>query len=365
MPVTAGGVAPHPVIDVDGHTFEPDELWERYLPRQFHDSRPRLVRDDRGTTRYLLEGRIIPPGTGRGAWVPEGMRESSVHREGAVDPALRLADMDTEGIDIAVLYGVVSLGFYAMQDRELAGAVCRAYNNWLADYCACDPTRLKGTPALPLAWIDDACTEAERCVRDLGFVSITTPCAVADRNADHPDNFPLYELAQDLDVPIGFHAGGGRFAYNKFVDSYAQLHALEFPFNIMFAMTTIVCGGVLERFPQLRVALLEAGCGWAPYFVERLDEHWEHRPDEMPHITKAPSEYLAEGRLFVSTEGERGLGYACDALGGECIVWASDYPHWDSDFPNGVTNVLAHDELDADQKRAVLCDNAKRLFGWS
>src|SRR5690606_11901965 len=154
---------------------------------------------------------------------------------GAVHPQLRLAGMDTEGIDGAALCGGVSAGFYAMQDRDLANAGCRAYNDWLGDYCAADPARLKGTPALPLRWIDDACVEAERVVRDLGFVSLTTPCAVGDRNADHPDNFPLYELAQDLDVPIGFHAGGGRFAYGKFVDSYAQLHALEFPFNIMFA----------------------------------------------------------------------------------------------------------------------------------
>jgi uncharacterized protein len=363
--VTAGGVTDHPVIDVDGHTFEPDELWERYLPSRFHDQRPRLVRDERGTTRYLLEGRIIPPGTGRGAWAPEGMRESAVHREGAVDPALRIVDMDEEGIDIAVLYGVVSLGFYAVADRQLANAVCRAYNDWLADYCSHAPHRLKGTPALPLAWIDDACSEAERCVRDLGFVSITTPCAVGERNADHPDNFPLYELAEELDVPIGFHAGGGRFAYGKFVDSYAQLHALEFPFNVMFAMTTVVCGGVLERFPRLRVALLEAGAGWAPYYVERLDEHWEHRPDEMPAIAKAPSAYLAEGRVFVSTEGEQGLHHVCEELGDHCVVWASDYPHWDSDFPNGVRNVMCHPRLDRDQKRAVLCDNAQRLFGWA
>jgi uncharacterized protein len=355
----------HAVIDVDGHTFEPDELWEQYLPARFHDRRPRLVRDDRGTTRYLLEGRMIPPGTGRGAWVPEGMRESAVHREGAVDPKLRLEDMDVEGIDIAVLYGVVSLGFYAMTDRELCVAVCRAYNDWLADYCAADPSRLKGTPALPLAWIDDACAEAERCVRDLGFVSITAPCAVGERNADDPANFPLYELAESLDVPIGFHAGGGRFAYKNFVDSYAQLHALEFPFNIMFAMTTVVCGGVLERFKSLRVALLEAGVGWAPYYVERLDEHYEHRPDEMPNIVKPPSEYVAEGRLFISTEGEAGLPHVFSTLGTDLTVWASDYPHWDSDFPNGVDNVLSRDDLTNDQKRALFETNAKRLYGWA
>ena len=353
------------VIDVDGHTFEPDDLWERYLPRSLHDRRPRLVRDDRGTTRYQLEGRMIPPGTGRGAWVPEGMRESSVHREGAVDPLLRLDDMDTEGIDIAVLYGVVSLGFYAMDDRELCNAVCRAYNDWLADYCAADPARLKGTPSLPLKWIDDACAEAERTVRDLGFVSITVPCAVGERNADDPENSALYELAQELDVPVGFHAGGGRFAHKNFVDAYAQLHALEFPFNIMFAMTTVLCGGVLERFPRLRVALLEAGVGWAPYFLERLDEHYEHRSHEFPNITKAPSAYFAEGRMFVSTEGEDHLPFAIDALGDSSIVWASDYPHWDSSFPRSVTKVTERRDLTAEQLRTLFETNPKRLYGWS
>lgn len=355
----------HRVIDVDGHVFEPDDLWERYLPASLHDRRPRLVLDERGTTRYLLEGKVIPPGTGRGAWVPEGMREASVHREGAVDPRLRLEDMDLEGIDVAVLYGVVSLGFYAMEDRELSIACCRAYNDWLADYCATDPDRLKGTPALPLRWIDDACAEAERAVRELGFVSITAPCAVGERNADDPANDPLYALAQDLDVPVGFHAGGGRFAYKNFVDSYAQLHALEFPFNIMFALTTVVCGGVLERFPRLRVALLEAGVGWAPYHLERLDEHYEHRPHEFPHITKAPSEYVAEGRVYISTEGEDHLPYALSVLPADTVVWASDYPHWDSSFPRSVTKVRDRTDLTDAQKRSLFDTTPRRLYGWA
>ena len=68
------------VIDADGHVFEPDSLWERYLEARFRDRRPRLVRDERGTTRYLLDGLTIPPGTGRGAWAPEGIMEASLHR---------------------------------------------------------------------------------------------------------------------------------------------------------------------------------------------------------------------------------------------------------------------------------------------
>src|SRR6188508_637569 len=113
------------VVDVDGHVFEPDSLWEEFLPPELMDRRPRIVRDDRGTTRYEIEGNAIPPGSGVGAWVPEGIVEGSVHRDGAFDPKLRLVDMDEEGIDVAVLYGTVSLGFFAIRDRDLAVGCCR------------------------------------------------------------------------------------------------------------------------------------------------------------------------------------------------------------------------------------------------
>jgi predicted TIM-barrel fold metal-dependent hydrolase len=354
----------HQVIDVDGHVFEPDELWVEYLPARFHEQRPRLVRDDRGTTRYLLEGHLIPPGTGTGAWVPEGIQEASAQRDGAIDPRARLADMDSEGIDIAVLYGAASLGFYALTDQELTVACCRAYNDWLHDYCSADPARLKGTPTLPLGSIDDACAEARRAVTDLGFVSLTLPCAVGRRNLDDPALAPLYALAEELDVPLGFHAGGARLAHARFVDSYAQLHAFEFPANIMLAVTTIVCGGALARHPRLRVAMLEAGVGWAPYYFERLDEHYEHRAHEMPGIDRPPSTFLEDGRLVISTEGEDGLAHALHALGPQSVVWASDYPHWDAQFPGSVQKVLDRPEITEGERRAVFETNPRRLYGW-
>jgi predicted TIM-barrel fold metal-dependent hydrolase len=353
------------VVDVDGHVFEPDDLWERYLPPEFHERRPRLVLDDRGTTRYAIDGYLIPPGVGVGAWAPEGIREASVHRDGAIDPHRRLRDMDTEGIDVAVLYGTASLGFWGIGDRDLARVSCRAYDDWLAGYCAADPARLKGTPALPLGSLDDALAEARRAVTELGFVSLTVPCCVGDRNLDDPAFDPLWRLATELDVPVGVHAGGPRFAHRRFVDSYAILHALEFPFDIMFAAATLVCGGVLERHEHLRVLLLEAGAGWGPYLFDRLDEHYEKRPQEMPSITKPPSEYLTDGRLVVSCEAEKHLAHALDGLGDHSVVFASDYPHWDAEFPDSVRSISERGDLDAAQKAAVLGGNAARIYGWS
>jgi predicted TIM-barrel fold metal-dependent hydrolase len=353
------------VIDLDGHVFEPDELWEEHLDAEFHDRRPRLVRDDRNTTRYEIEGHLIPPGQGRGAWAPEGIMEASVHYDGATDPKARLRDMDTEGIDVAVLYGTATLGLWAIRDRELAHACCRAMNDWLAAYCATDPERLKGTVALPLGSIDDTVAEARRAVTEHGFVSLTVPCGTFDRNPDDPYYDPLYALAEELDVPVGIHAGGPRFAQPRFVDAYAVLHAIEFPMDVMFAAATIVCGGLLERFPRLRVALLEAGCGWGPYLFERFDEHYEKRVGEMPAITKPPSEYLADGRVVISCEAEHGIPHALSGLGDQCVAYASDYPHWDCEFPDSVRAISERDDLTDDQKAAVLGANAARILGWT
>jgi predicted TIM-barrel fold metal-dependent hydrolase len=352
------------VVDADGHVFEPDELWEEHLDPAFLDRRPRIALDDRGTTRYEFEGRLIPPGTGRGAWVPEGIVEASLTREGGVDPKARLVDMDEEGIDVAVLYATAALGLYSISDVDLSIACCRAFNDWLAAYCAVAPERLKGTPVLPLRSIPDSVDEARRAVSELGFVSITVPCAVFDRNPDDPENDPLYALAEELDVPIGFHAGGPRFCYEKFVDTYATLHALEFAFDVMFAASTVVCGGVLERFPKMRALFLEAGAAWGPYMFERLDEHWEKRPQEMPKISKAPSEFLADGRIVISCEGEQHLPHAISGMGVHTVVYASDYPHWDAEFPETVRHIADRDDLSDDEKAAVLGGNSARIYGW-
>ena len=352
------------VIDVDGHVWEPDEAWEDHLEPVFLDRRPRIVRDERGTTRYALDGRLLPTGTGRGAWAPEGFREASLHRPGGVDPRARLADMDEDGIHVAVLYGTLALGLWSIRDLDLQVACCRAFNDWLAAYCAVDPARLRAAAALPLASIDDAVAEAERAVRDLGAVSLTLHGAIAGRNLDDPAVFPLYETAEHLDVAIGIHAGGTGLAVDRFVDQYALAHACAFPMDIMLGATTLLCGGVLERFGRLRVALLEAGCGWFPAFLERLDEHYEKRPAEMPGLTQAPSRYVRDGRVVISCEPEEhGIAYAAERLGAGVVVYASDYPHWDAEFPGSVAAVRDRTDLDPATRQAILGGNARRLLG--
>lgn len=349
------------VIDADGHVWEPEWVWEQYLDPAFRDRRPRLVRDNRGTTRYMLEGRLIPPGEGIGEWAPEGIQEATTHRDGGFDPKLRLVDMDTEGIDVAVLYGSFGLALWQAQDRELATALCRAYNDWLTDYCSADPARLKGIPALPLADMDAALAEARRAVVDQGMVALNVLSNTLNRPAHKGHLDPVFALAQELDVPVTFHAGGGGFAESR-LDCYAMSHTIAFPFDIMYGMTCVLCGGVMERFPELRVAFLEAGCGFLPYFLERLDEHFHKRPGEMP-VPRPPSEYVEQGRVWVSCEpDESAIEWVVDRLGAERVIYASDYPHWDAEFPDSVNKIRDRDTLSEAAKSAILGDNAAKLF---
>jgi len=355
---------PSAVIDVDGHVWEPDAVWTEHLDPAFRDRRPRIVRDDRGTTRYLVEGRHVPAGTGRGAWAPEGFQEASLHRPGGVDPVARLADMDVDGIDVAVLYGTLALGLWSVRDLDLQIACCRAFNDWLAGYCRSDPARLRAAATLPLASVDAAVEEAERAVRDLGAVVLCVHGAIAGRNLDDPALFPLYDAAERLDVPLGVHAGGTGLAVDRFVDQYALAHACAFPMDIMLGTTALLGGGVLERFARLRVALLEAGCGWFPAFLERLDEHYEKRPAEMPALHRPPSAFVADGRVVISCEPEEhGIGYAAERLGDGAVVYASDYPHWDAEFPGSVAAIRDRADLAPATRDAILGGNARRLFG--
>ncbi len=121
--------------------------------------------------------------------------------------------------------------------------------------------------------------------------------------------------------------GAGRF------DNYAQVHCLSFPVDQMVAFTALAMGGVLDRFPSLRVAFLESGTGWVPYFVHRMHEHFEKRPELLAEMKTDPRELLARGSVLLQLRAEEPLLETCvEQLGDNWLIYASDYPHWDSDF---------------------------------
>lgn len=210
---------------------------------------------------------------------------------GAADLDQRLADMDAEGIDVQVLFGGLVIGLTSFDDAGFALDFAQAYNDWLLDkVCAHSPERLKGVAVAPAQDVARAVGEIERAA-EKGAVAVTVPPVIGDRNLDDPSLLPLFEAADDLDLAVCVHSApgmnvplpaAGRFA------NYAQVHCLSFPVDQMVALTALAMGGVLDRFPALRVGFMESGIGWVPYFVHRMHEHHEKLSHLLPHLETDP-----------------------------------------------------------------------------
>ncbi|MCC7075692.1 MAG: amidohydrolase family protein [Acidimicrobiia bacterium] len=320
-----------------------------------------------GTAGFVIETRRYPEPDGPGAGCPP---EHSLNPEAARRATTArglLADADLESTGRIVLFPSGALAAPSIRDRVFAKEFADAYNLWLAEFCSEDPHRLHGVAAVGIEHVDDA-IDSMRAARELGMVAAVLPPALATRNLDHPDLDPFYAAAADLDMPITVHGAPGMHLPQIGVDrftNYIQVHMVSFPFDMMAAMTAVVSGGVLDRHPRLRFAFLEAGCGWLPYFVERMGEHFEKRGTWIANgWQRHPREYVESGQVRVSCEPEEALLPAVvDALGDRCVMWASDYPHWDGEFPHAGAHLQERADLDAATKERVARANADEFYG--
>ena len=207
--------------------------------------------------------------------------------------------------------------------------------------------------------------------RELGFPAvIMRPNPVCGRNWHDPAYDPLWAACEEEDVSVGFHEGdpcllpfgvAERFD-GRFEDDFMTRHVARHPHEMMYVTLCLISGGVVERFPGLRVGLLEANCSWVPYWLWRLDEHYELRPTLHKTLPKRPSEYFI-GQCFVSIEpDEETAGPIIDRIAGN-VVFSTDYPHADSAYPQAVNTFAEVDWLSDDAKRAILWDNCARMYG--
>jgi predicted TIM-barrel fold metal-dependent hydrolase len=207
----------------------------------------------------------------------------------------------------------------------------------------------------------------ERCVTELGYVGIVTAQHILNRNLDALSFDPVWATAERLGVPVCVHGGGQApgqvpIAIDRFT-TRLEKHAITHPVGAMLALTSFTVGGVMAHFPNLRVAFLEAGAGWLPFWLERLDEHWDLMPEQAPLLDRPPSEYIAR-RGFVSCEPEeRALPWVLETLDDDLVCFASDYCHWDCAFPNSVKLLVDRDDLSDHAKAAILGANGARLYG--
>jgi predicted TIM-barrel fold metal-dependent hydrolase len=367
------------VVDADGHILEPLDLWARYMEPRFRERAPRIVKDDSGTERLIIDerqpdteqqrgiGRIGALGARQGIVSPDTL-EYAEGKPGGFDPHKRIPDMDADGIDAAFLYPSLGLFNGAIQDPELAAAICRAYNRWLADYCSPYPDRLFGIAMLPMQSVDLAIAEMHFARKELGFRgAFLRPNPYNGRTINHPHFEPFWAAAEELDMAIGFHEGasGGmpQVGADRFQGRGTQ-HIITHPMEMMLACLSVIWLGVCERHPKLRIGFLESGGGWVAGWLDRMDRHFTDKGFNDTGLKTLPSEIFRRNCWISFEPVEGSLRVLADYIGPDKIMWATDYPHPDGFFPGAPDMVRRQIAgLSAETQHQVMAGGALRFYG--
>jgi predicted TIM-barrel fold metal-dependent hydrolase len=360
------------VMDSDLHVVEPRTLWEDYLDPKFR-GRIVTVPGDYGPTRAHVDGKVLPPYADRPerqrAWSFRMKRPGAERLHRGTRPKEALEAMDVEGIDVGILFRTWATQAINIDGLEpaFAAAMSRAWNRWIADFCQESPDRLKGSAIIPLQDIDLAVAEARFAVRDLGVVTLVLPSHLVNNRPIYDRYFdPLWAAAQEMDVAVSFHGNHAVYAEHlakRYLDNLVLSHACGQPVEMMLTLGAVTTGGILSRFPRLRMAFLEGNCSWLPWWLWALDERWEAWGDsELFGQDAKPSELFLR-QCWVSIEPEEALAkHVVAELGDDNFVVSTDWPHDDSRYPHAIDTFLGLPDIAKESKKKVLWDNCARLY---
>ena len=373
-------------VDADGHVLEPPDLWERYLEPQFRDRALRIVHDDDGLEELEIGGRRSTVSTkgmpsllgvmGAPDLMTIALDPSRTYVSeasyGSMDAAERLLLLDAEGLDAAVLYPTLGLLWEAeLDDAELSQAYTRAYNRWICEFCADSNGRLIPTAHLSLTDPGAAADELAHAVSQGARGCFVLPFTHAGRALAHPDHDPVFSAAQDLDVVFAIHPGfepewvkGARFAAVNWTGERLQLmEALRGSDGVRHQFAACFDLGLFERFPRLRLLVLESGGSWVGHYLDRMDAVFGHTPiNAGPSLKEKPSDYFRQ-RCWVSCDpDEHTMAPLIERYGAGRFLWASDYPHADHsvDYLKDLEDLAA--ALPERDRRQFLGDNVRALF---
>jgi len=375
------------VISADDHIdlrFMPPDLWTKRLPTGLRERGPRVVDGDKGPN-WVCDGLTWGPwgaytaAQGSGAmWAIEA---GGVLREGELRPTtaeLRLADLDRDGVDATIMYGPTDP--FIVEDLVLRREVYRGYNDWLLEFQSAAPHRLIGAAQLPLDDPEGATAELGRLAKS-GFKHFNLMAARAEPKIYDDAWEPFWTLAEEVDIPIGFHLvvevrrarpqGDGSEQANPLVSGALRTTTNAPGAQLMDPIAGLILTGTLDRHPGLRLVMAEAGLAWVPHFIQSLDFYCGRvrsgRPIpgvdsnvELPKLK--PSEYFRK-QIWVTFQDDLAGMHMLSYLDEDRVMWASDYPHPASTWPNSqavIERQTGH--LSPATKQKILSDNARKLY---
>lgn len=398
-------------ISADSHIIEPPEAYTRHIDPQFRDRVPQLVHDPVRGDSYVVEGLPgqiavasisacgkrarpvvdeagvqqfffdgLPPPFPDGPFAdgPQGPRNQAMAGmtfadapAGGWQTAARLEAQDRDGVIAEVIYPTMGMVLCNHPDSALQNALFQAYNHWLAEMVAEAPTRLFGIGQTALRTVKEGVEDFRR-IKEMGFVGVMLPGAPDIEGDWYEEQFdPLWEAAQDLDLPVSFHtlASGRNKASGPALLIAKKGKNVNFGQHVLRAnqdaVTDFILGGVFQRFPKLKLVCVEAGAGWAADYVYRIDHFYaQHRfLNKVDDIGAEPSHYFFENVYLTFQDDPVALQLA-GFLNTKRLLWANDYPHSDATWPWSRNLLAQHMKhmSEADRQR-ILHDNVKELYG--
>jgi predicted TIM-barrel fold metal-dependent hydrolase len=373
----------HPLISCDDHldlNMLPSDLWTKGLPDHLRDRAPHVeIRDGRAI--WVCEGQTwggwsghVGPDTGPKAIFTAfdrgGISDVSDRRPAV--PELRLQDMDRDGVYAHVIFGPVTS--INLEDTELRDACYRVYNDWLADYCSHAPDRLIGVPMLP-EYPESATAELYRIAEKGVFKQANLQIAVAKPGLHDERWEQFWSAVEETGIVLSFHvvvfiSGRGPNPAAGKVAGHLT-HAKSFISQFIDPFVDLFAWGILERHPKMKIVIAESGVGWLPWLIEELDyrhwrvwegkDYWETRGGI--DIKTKPSE-LFKRQIYATFQESPTAMALLKFYGPDNLLWASDYPHPDSVWPNSHAAIERQmGDLPPETVRKLTFGNAAKLYG--
>jgi predicted TIM-barrel fold metal-dependent hydrolase len=368
------------MISSDSHVIEPPDLWTDRVDRSVRDRAPRVVTDDDTGEQWWVVGghRTLSfaggAQTGDRFVAPEQLRTGARFeqvRPGGYVPADHLVDNEADGVVGAVMYPTEGLLLYTQADSELLSACCRAYNDWLAEFCAAAPDRIKGVAMLNTDDVGEAVRELERA-HGLGLAGGLIPTAAPPEQPYDSDVYePLWAAAAAMGVPLSLHLGANRVGTSGVDPNLARIRPTYFAVCehwVKVSLADMLFSGVFDRHPALHVGAVEHELGWIPFFLDRLDYTYTQRHGNARYYRLAdgamPSDHFRRNVFCSFQDDELGIRER-HHIGLDGLCWGNDYPHTESTFPRSRQIMGARlADVPGDEQRRIVRDNTARLYGF-
>lgn len=372
----------HRIISSDDHIFEPPGLWtDRITSGEFKDRIPHVKRTEDGSDWWFCDGNKLSSAfsatqAGVRFQDPDSLTIKGADTNydnvivGSYDPVEHLKDMDIDGVDVGIIYPTIGLFLYGIPDGRLLDTVFSTYNDWLADFCATDPNRLKGIAMINVDDVQVGIKELERCAKMDCYPGAMISVYPQEANSyDNPMYEPLWAAANELEIPLSLHVGTNRPGPGQ---EFQDLETVRPAFTAntdhwaRVSVAHMIFSGVFERYPKLQVGIVEVELSWAPHFLDRMDYAYKERPREWaPYRFKddmIPSDFFHRNIFMSFQEDAVGIRLR-DIIGVDNLVWGADYPHPEGTWPRSreiLAEILA--DCTEEEKEKIVGKNAAKLY---